>query len=817
MIAKVLCSSILLYLAFPNIFSLHGFSAAAWVFAVPLLDAIKDAGWSKRLFAGALFGVAAYGLLLSWLWPVSVLGTGCFVAALSVQSIFFTVLCVDVPARLRFFYTAALWSVSEFVRAMMFGGFVWSIAYSQVFHPAWIQAAAWTGTYGVSLVMMAVNYCLWRAWRDARRRWLHATCAVSIMTVCYVIGQWVIQQTPADSKFHQVVLVQGNVPASQKADLKEFDRTIEEQIALTRRGVAGVTDLLVWPETAFPADIFKDDEWYPRLQQLALEYQASFLFGAVPVDGKRSFNSAVLLGPDGEFQGRYDKQLLVPFSERLFSAGQRPGVFDAAWGRFGVAICSETFYPSLVRSLKKAASSFGVVILNDGWFTHQPALMMHWQSLIMRAVENNLNFVSAGNTGSSGLVDAKGRVVFQWALQSQGAGTFKVPESGRPTFYANYGDIFAVMCLLFVIMVRLAPEGLAHHKLQRRTIRNQIITSFMTIFSLITLLIACMMPLPLWAGGAVAAVKQRQLMEQAAYERQIQEEMVRRQQQAMVQEYMVAQQQAAIAQYVQAQQQANVVATVQQQVAQQYMAQQMAQEVAAYQQAAFQRQQAFAQQEILKIKVSQNMQYQQALMARQNQQYMQQSAFAQAVAANQQRNLAEYRQALLEKTVADKIVTDRVQTMNAMQGLQQAQQVMNYQAASALQEMNQDRLYEDIPPSFVKDIVGVNDLWKSLDGSSRAWRLIVDKKAKGITVKHYIDELAGEGATVRKDPLYYSKVIDDMSRENPLMLDQPFKDILRIVSIIDYDYDNGVDKDNLARRIFPNEQAFQNNKKRVSQ
>jgi hypothetical protein len=322
-------------------------------------------------------------------------------------------------------------------------------------------------------------------------------------------------------------------------------------------------------------------------------------------------------------------------------------------------------------------------------------------------------------------------------------------------------------------------------------------------------------PFPAWASGSLAAIKQRQMMEQEAYQQAVAQEMIKRQQQEMINQYMVAYQQAAVAQYVEAQKQAIMVAAAQQQMAAQYMAQQMAQQIAAYKEATIRRQQMMAQQEMFKIKVAQNAQIQQYMMAQQANQYMQQAAVAQAVAANQQQRFAEYSQALVQKSVAEKLAYDQVQTVRAVKGAQEAQDVMTYQAAQAMQERDQNKLYEDIPSSFVKDVVGVSALWKSLDATAKAWTLVIDKKAKGVTIKHYIDELAKEGAAIRKDPLYYAQVIDDMARENPRMLDQPFKDILRIVAIIDYDYDNGTDKDALARRIFPDERAFQANKKRV--
>jgi hypothetical protein len=333
------------------------------------------------------------------------------------------------------------------------------------------------------------------------------------------------------------------------------------------------------------------------------------------------------------------------------------------------------------------------------------------------------------------------------------------------------------------------------------------------------ILISCLLsPLPTQASGSLEAIKQRQMIEQEAYQRAVAEEYMRRQQAAAVQQYMMAYQQAAVAQYVEAQKQAVMVAAAQQQMAAQYMAQQMAQEIAAYQQAVARRQQVLQQEQALRIRVAQNVGLQQAVMASQIKNYMQKAAVNQVVAASQQQRLAEYRNALVEKTVADKLVSDRMQTAQAMQAantLQEAQQVMAYQAATGMMDMDQNRLYEPVPPSMVKEVVGVSELWKSMDVSARPWALIIDKKAKGLTVKHYIDELAKEGATVRKDPLYYVQVIDDMAVQNPQMLQQPFKDILRIVAIIDYDYDNGQDKDMMARKIFPNEKAFQANKARV--
>ena len=317
---------------------------------------------------------------------------------------------------------------------------------------------------------------------------------------------------------------------------------------------------------------------------------------------------------------------------------------------------------------------------------------------------------------------------------------------------------------------------------------------------------------PSWAGGAVAAVKQRELIEQ----QMIQQELVRRQQEEMIKQYMYAQQQAVIQQYVQAQQEAIVMRAAQENAVAQVMAQHMVQEIAAYQVASARREQMLATQTALQIRVVQDaqvQQMQQMMAAQQAGQYQQQVAVSQLMAAQQQKTLEEYQKAFLMKELGEQAAYTQIQQARAASAAQGAQQMMAYQAAVSMQERN--KMYEDIPSTYVKDVVSIGELWESLDKTSKAWPLIIDKKAKGATISHYIEKLAESGGKVRKDPMHYAEMIDGMYKENPSMLLQPFLDLLRIVAIIEYDFDNGIDRDAMARRVFPDEKSFSANKKRL--
>jgi len=69
-------------------------------------------------------------------------------------------------------------------------------------------------------------------------------------------------------------------------------------------------------------------------------------------DGKAVYNTAVLLGPDGELIGKYRK-VCLPHSE--VENGVTPGddypVFDTGLGKIGMMICYDGFFPEVAREL----------------------------------------------------------------------------------------------------------------------------------------------------------------------------------------------------------------------------------------------------------------------------------------------------------------------------------------------------------------------------------------------------------------------------------------------------------------------------------
>lgn len=120
---------------------------------------------------------------------------------------------------------------------------------------------------------------------------------------------------------------------------------------------------------------------------------------------------------------------------------------------------------------------------------------------------------------------------------------------------------------------------------------------------------------------------------------------------------------------------------------------------------------------------------------------------------------------------------------------------------------------EDISSDAVSD-EEVNRLVLEMKQNSFAWTQIEGWGTKQKVVERYIEIYQNQGVVIQKSPMHYFVLIESLTNQNPPLLKQPFDIVLRIVAIMEYDFDNGEDKDKLAREIL-NEKEFLENKTRL--
>lgn len=240
--------------------------------------------------------------------------------------------------------------------------------------------------------------------------------------------------------------------------------------------------------------------------------------------------------------------------------------------------------------------------------------------------------------------------------------------------------------------------------------------------------------------------------------------------------------------------------------------------------------------EVLQQQRQQQQTYQQAVQQR----AVQQNAYQNAVGKSLQKQV--YQKALQRQQVQKQfgqamqtnIAKQRAYHQAAQQRIAEQQEYLRRTQSQVLEkqkEMNEDvKEWEEkylareqefemghsdrAEQSSVDDVVTIEQIWEELEISSEVWPLMLDDQPKAMTVSRYVDWYAQQGINIRKPPLYYVRIIDSMSQQNPEMLNSPFKDLLKIVAILDYDFDNGQDNDAMALRIL-GEEGYWKNKERL--
>ena len=172
--------------------------------------------------------------------------------------------------------------------------------------------------------------------------------------------------------------------------------------------LSGAFDLPIAREVAAPLD----SPLLDRIRTMAADegtWVHAGSFAERTAEGA-TYNTAVLVGPDGSLAAIYRKRHLFGFAEgerTLMSAGTDLVVVDTPLGPTGLATCYDLRFPEMFRSLvDRGAEAF---LLCSGW----PTLRLEpWRVLTRaRAIENLAWLVAANGVGSHAGITLGGRSV----------------------------------------------------------------------------------------------------------------------------------------------------------------------------------------------------------------------------------------------------------------------------------------------------------------------------------------------------------------------------------------------------------------------
>lgn len=364
-------SGILYGLAFPP----TGFpgSLLGFICLVPLLIALETGTRLRDAFRRGFVAMFLLGLVANY-WVGGWKGIGAVDPFLMVGGVilalihpFFLVvplLLYDVVrrkygAKPALYALPILWTGFEYFHSLGDLSYPWLNLYNtQSYNLPYIQFIEYTGSFGASFLLVAVNaliYVLLRARREAvsglptelvvsaKGKRLAVVSLSLAIGLPYLHGAIVMSQAQSSERTLRVTIIQPNINPWAKWEVSQkgiLDTNFEATDAAIARD--GKADLVIWPETAitFPITLNYNGEHLLRLYDYLDRIRTPLLTGfpqveeymqgkdSIPPDAKpskydrlfyRSWNAAMVVyrGAEGYEQDHYYKQRLVPWGEKV--------------------------------------------------------------------------------------------------------------------------------------------------------------------------------------------------------------------------------------------------------------------------------------------------------------------------------------------------------------------------------------------------------------------------------------------------------------------------------------------------------------------
>lgn len=249
------------------------------------------------------------------------------------------------------------------------------------------------------------------------------------------------------------------------------------------------TDLIVWPEGAFPDFLNSHLSYRPlpeALRTYVAEKRIPLLTGSysspAASTNKRSrvFNSLFLLNGDGTQSEPVDKTLLLPlgdytpFADRYpwlakispvgvgFAHGKGPQTIPFQEFKIGAQICYESLYPEFTTELVHQGADLLVNLTNDSWFGPTSEPPQHMLMTLARAIEARRPLVRSTNTGITTGILATGKFLQQSPLFQAWQGHFfiEIPKKSDLSFYSQNSGRLRWAPLLIALLILLGDKVL---------------------------------------------------------------------------------------------------------------------------------------------------------------------------------------------------------------------------------------------------------------------------------------------------------------------------------------------------------------------
>ena len=364
--------------------------------------------------------------------------------------------------------------------------------------PSVVQWYEYTGFLGGSFWVLLMNILVFQFIQTKNKSTI--VLPISLLILPILISYNLIPNVTNKAQV-EVLIIQPNIdPYSDKFNLG-YETQLDDFIVLAKTKLTQETELLLGPETTLLEGVWENkieatysvkkfrtlQNEFPKLNIIVgastykiLEYGGQKTATARQIRNEDIFydayNSAIFI-PDSGAVEIYHKTKLVPGVEKMpfpklldplaklavelggtsGSLGNKNTIqsFSVNGKKIQPLICYESVYGDL----QKEKTNLIAIVTNDGWWKNTAGYRQHFAYARLRAIEQRKTIVRSANTGISGVIDEKGRVLQKTKWDEKICFTTKVNLNDQTTFYTQFGDyigrisVFVAVLLLIITFV----------------------------------------------------------------------------------------------------------------------------------------------------------------------------------------------------------------------------------------------------------------------------------------------------------------------------------------------------------------------------
>ncbi len=517
----LLSASFILSLSFPGFMSKNGVGFIALFALIPVFMVIKNTSWKCVWFYGFIFGLTYYFFFNYWLsgfHPLAILiapiikGGEMIILFLALKG------AVSLFPTFSYILEGAIWVSYAYLAENWFAGYPYgNIGYALWRYPVFTQIADITGVWGIIFMMVLpqafiANYLLPLLYKKAPKfsSYIKKNLVFIIIYLVLLLSQLIYGgvklhywEGRESDRIWRVGAVQHNHD-SWKGGYQTYNQNFNNLRRYTLEAMKENPDIIIWSETAFVPSVswhlnyFQEGSGWEDIAYLTRDFvdfantldiplltgnpkgiiddETKAAYDEEGNQNRKDYNS-VLLFYDGDIQGEYLKQQLVPFTEHFpyekqlpwlynlllandynwWEKGEEATVFNLDGINFSTPICYEDAFGRIPARFVKNGAEVIVNMTNDNWSKKEAAEWQHAIIATYRSIETRKATVRGTNSGITCLITPTGKVVNPMEPFSMGYHIYEVPvysqEKNSNTFYVKHIDLFAYIAIYTSIIV----------------------------------------------------------------------------------------------------------------------------------------------------------------------------------------------------------------------------------------------------------------------------------------------------------------------------------------------------------------------------